>query len=517
MAAGESATQWDVVVIGAGGAGLSAAAEAAAAGCKVLVLEKNAAPGGSTAWAVGTFTATNSPLQKRAGIADSADWHFEDLSKHNGALDPRDNLGLRRILVDQSSAALEWLMSLGIVFVGPMPEPPHRVARMHNVVPNARAFTDRLLRHCEGLGVRVLTRSRAIGLVTEAGRVTGVDCSTAEGRARFHARRGVILASGDFSADRELKAHFAGPSVADLEAVNRTATGDGHKLALALGARVVNGDIVRGPIMRFIPPKKASWLTRLPRHPGLARMMAWAYERLPQRLLRPFLMSFITTALGPSPRLFGQGAILVNVEGRRFCDESAAPAAEVPKQPYRIAFVVFDARIAAQFEAWPNYVSTAPGVSYAYLADYRRNRPDLFRSGEDIERLAQSMGVPSQALERTIASYNASTAGKPALAQAPFHAIGPLKSYCVFADGGLAVNERLEVLGRGGEPIPGLYAAGSAGQGGLLLEGHGHHLAWAFVSGRIVGRSAAEGPLHETTPAADLAAVAAAAEESERA
>jgi succinate dehydrogenase/fumarate reductase flavoprotein subunit len=473
-------------------------------------VEKNAAPGGSTAWAVGTFTATNSPLQKRAGIADSADWHFEDLGKHNGALEARDNLRLRRILVDQSTAALEWLMSLGIVFVGPMPEPPHRVARMHNVVPNAGAFTDRLLRHCLRLGVSVQMRSRAVGLVTEAGRVVAVDCNTMAGRARFHARRGVILASGDYSADRELKAHYAGPNVVDLEAVNRTATGDGHKLALALGARVVNGDIVRGPIMRFIPPKKETWLRRLPRHVWLARAMAWSYAHLPQRLLRPFLMSFITTALGPSPRLFEQGAILVNVEGRRFCDESAAPAAEVPKQPYRIAFIVFDARIAAQFEAWPNYISTAPGVSYAYLADYRRNRPDLFRSGEDIERLAQSMGVPSQALERTIASYNAGATGKPGLTQPPFHAIGPLKSYCVFADGGLAVNEGLEVLGGDGNPIPGLYAAGSVGQGGLLLEGHGHHLAWAFVSGRIAGRSAAQARVHEAAEAADPAAVAAA-------
>jgi succinate dehydrogenase/fumarate reductase flavoprotein subunit len=494
VAAEEPASQWDVIVVGAGGAGLAAAAEAAAAGCKVVVLEKNGAPGGSTAWAVGTFTAADTQLQRRAGIADSANWHFEDLGKHNGALDARDNLRLRRILVDGSASALEWLTSLGIVFVGPMPEPPHRVARMHNVVPNARAFTGRLMRHCERLGVEVQTRVRVVGLITEAGRVTGVDCSTAAARARFHARRGVILATGDYSADRELKAHFAGPAVAELEAVNRTATGDGHKLALALGARVVNGDIVRGPVMRFIAPRKETWLRRLPAHVWLARGMAWSYAHLPQRWLRPFLMRFVTTVLGPTPKLFERGAILVNVEGRRFCDELTAPAAEVPKQPYRIAFIVFDTRVAAQFEAWPDYVSTAPGVSYAYLSDYRRNRADLFRYGEDIERLAQSMGVPSQTLERTIASYNASVDAARALAQAPFHAIVPLKSYCSLTDGGLAVSEQLEVLGSDGQPIAGLYAAGSVGQGGLLLEGHGHHLAWAFVSGRIAGRSAARRP-----------------------
>jgi FAD binding domain len=57
--------------------------------------------------------------------------------------------------------------------------------------------------------------------------------------------------------------------------------------------------------------------------------------------------------------------------------------------------------------------------------------------------------------------------------------------------GGLRVNERLQVLSKAGEPIEGLYAAGSVGQGGVLLEGHGHHLGWAFTSGRLAGRHAA--------------------------
>src|SRR5690554_6713953 len=114
----------DVLVIGAGGAGLAAAYEAAKAGRKVVVLEKNAEPGGSTSWSVGSITATNTPLQKSAGIQDSADAHFEDLALHAGPLAPRDNLELRRVLVDHSSEMLRWLMGLGIVFVGPQEEPP---------------------------------------------------------------------------------------------------------------------------------------------------------------------------------------------------------------------------------------------------------------------------------------------------------------------------------------------------------------------------------------------------------
>jgi succinate dehydrogenase/fumarate reductase flavoprotein subunit len=69
--------------------------------------------------------------------------------------------------------------------------------------------------------------------------------------------------------------------------------------------------------------------------------------------------------------------------------------------------------------------------------------------------------------------------------------LGPVKSYVVFTDGGLKVTERLEVVRDDGSVIPGLYAAGSTGQGGLLLGGHGHHLGWAFISGRIAGRNAA--------------------------
>lgn len=492
MSSSEARNTWDVIVVGAGGAGLSAAAEAAALGRKVLLLEKSREPGGATSWAVGTMTATRTSLQKRAGIEDSPEWHFEDLSKHNGPLDPKDNLRLRRILVDQSTDALNWLMSLGVVFVGPMPEPPHRVARMHNIVPSAKAFAQRLVRHCTRLGVELRTSVRVAGLLVEDGRVVGVECRTDQGKKRFRARQGIVLASGDFSADRDLKAHYAKPEVVNVDAVVSTSTGDGHKLALALGASVVNGDVVRGPIMRFLPPKKETWMRKLPAATALARLMAWGYRYLPQRLLRPFMMGFLTTVLGPSPKLFAQGAVLVNVEGRRFCEELEAPGYELPKQPYKIAYIVFDQAVAEQFRAWPNFISTAPGISYAYLADYRRSRPDAFHCEKTLAKLAVSLAVPVQTLQRTIEAYNDAGRGvRPPIERGPFYALGPVKSYCVFADGGLKVNEAMEVIGADERAIPGLFAAGSVGQGGLLLEGHGHHLAWAFVSGRIAGRNAA--------------------------
>jgi succinate dehydrogenase/fumarate reductase flavoprotein subunit len=286
-----------------------------------------------------------------------------------------------------------------------------------------------------------------------------------------------------------MKAAHAGPIAADVEAVNPEATGDAIRIALAAGASIVNGDIVRGPIMRFVPPMRESLLRRLPPRRWLALTLAFADRHLPESLKRPFAMSFLVTALGPSRGLFEAGAVLVNREGRRFTDELGQPAAAVSGEPGRIAYIVMDATMAQHFSAWPNFVSTAPGVAYAYMADYRRNRRDIYREAADADELAAALGMPAATLRASLAETGKD--GRPRLADGPLVALGPVKSYVVFTDGGLRVTERLEVLGSGGAPIPGLYAAGSTGQGGVLLEGHGHHLGWAFVSGRIAGRNAA--------------------------
>lgn len=493
MAEGLAVTLADVVVVGGGGAGLAAAAEAARVGRSVVLLEKNPQTGGSTSWSVGSVTATNTPHQKRAGIQDTPQAHFEDLALHAGALAPRDNLALRRILVDNTTDMLEWLMRLGVVFVGPMPEPPHRYPRMHNVVPNSKSFAYHLTRHCRALGVDIRVDALTDRLIEEDGRIVGVEARLGDGtRQVFRARGGVVLAAGDYSGGADLKRELASPDVENVEAVNASSTGDGHRMALAVGASVLNGDIVRGPIMRFIPPARSNFIQSLPPAKVLAELIAWSMNVLPQWVLRPFLMSFLTTALGPSPDLFKEGAVLINNRGERFTDELGKPAYHVAGQPERIAYIVFDDALAEKFKAWPYFVSTAPGVAYAYLNDYRRNRADIYHQADTLAGLAASMGVAPEKLAATMAQYNDTGHGpRPTLARKPYYALGPVKSYVVFTDGGLRVSERLEVLRADGGVIPGLYAAGSTGQGGLLLEGHGHHLGWAFISGRIAGRNAA--------------------------
>jgi len=300
-----------------------------------------------------------------------------------------------------------------------------------------------------------------------------------------------VLAAGDFTSDPELKAQFMGPQEAKIDGVNITATGDGQKLAVKLGARIINGDLALGPELRFVPPPGRNMLLMLPPWRLLANLMAWSLEHVPSALLRPFVMSFVTTALAPSLDLFAQGALLINKRGERFTDERDKPAYALPDQPGRVAYILLDRRLTALFSAWPHFISTAPGVAYAYVDDYRRNRRDIFKAAPSLDALATKLKVPAAALSKTVRKYNESAGNRPKLGEGPYVALGPLCAVFVHAEGGLAVDHEHRVLGAGNAPIPGLYAAGSNGQGGLLLKGHGHHLGWAFVSGRRAGRNAA--------------------------
>ena len=474
-----SGNQYDAIVVGGGGAGLAAAIEAARAGGRVLVLEKGDRLGGSTCWSVGSFSASNTPHQRRAGIVDCADHHFEDLGRFNAGKGDTDNLELRRILVDASTDALAWLESLGVSFVGPSPEPPHRVPRMHNVVPGSAAFGLCLARECDRLGVEVRCGWRALALIEEQGRVRGVRAEHQDGQQiEFRSERGVVLASGDFSASRELKARYFGPQVVEADPVNPLSTGDGLLLAEGLGARILNGRMGNAPKLRFVPAPP-SWLHRLPPTPLVGRLLALAWRILPQWLARPFVVRFLTTALGPEATLFRCGAVLVDAQGRVVPIEARNTAWHLPMTPDKLGFIVFDSRCAEQLRAWPNFVSTAPGVAYAYLDDYRRGRPDIYHEAPSIEALARSIGAQTDRLAESLSERT----------HGPWYALGPVRAYVTLTDGGLAVDTRHRVLGRSDAPIEGLFAAGSAGQGGLLIEGHGHHLGWAFVSGRRAGRS----------------------------
>ncbi|MBI1989336.1 MAG: FAD-dependent oxidoreductase, partial [Betaproteobacteria bacterium] len=420
----DASLQPDVIVIGGGGSGLAAAIEAASVGRRVLLLEKAPRLGGTTAWSVGSISATLSPQQIACGIMDTPHDHFEDMPKFSAHLKGNDNDELRRILTSEVPTTLRWLMALGVEFFGPMPEPPHRRPRMHNVVPNSRAYIAICARRARRLGVDIRVDVRATGFIVEGGRVRGVRASLKSGESvEYRASGAVVLASGDYSASPELKREFISPAAATIEPVNVYSTGDGHRMATDVGATVINGHLAHIGV-RFIPPPRSSIAESLPAFRPLARLIRIAMQRLPMALLRPFLMKFLVTVLEPAPNLFAAGAVLIASNGELVADWNDDRIAALGAVDDHRGFILFNNAIANAFESWPNYISTAPGLAYAYLSDYRRNRPDLFHSAPTLEAVAAQLGIPGNAIRASVDAVNAKREGAGDRAPKPLSA-GP--------------------------------------------------------------------------------------------
>jgi fumarate reductase flavoprotein subunit len=178
-------------------------------------------------------------------------------------------------------------------------------------------------------------------------------------------------------------------------------------------------------------------------------------------------------------------------------------AAAVARQPGKIAYIFIDAVLARIFSMPPNYISTAPGIAYAYFDDYSVLRKDIVYTGQTVSQLAKRLSIDPVTLMETVDRNNRSVAvGKDnefgqreldqGLHEAPFYVLGPLIGCYSTVEGGLRVDSKCHVLTTEGKIIPRLYAVGDVGHGGLILFGHGMHIAWALVSGRIAGRNARE-------------------------
>ena len=471
----------DVLVAGGGGAGLSAAIAASESGADVVLIEKRDELGGATGMSVGTISAAGTPLQEAAGVRDDVDTHFRDYLKfmQPGATPADYDLDLTRLLIESAPCVLQRMIDLGLEFTGPHPEPPHSVPRMHNVVPGPVAYIDALRLEAERAGVVFRTRTRMVELSRNgAGRVNGAvleDAGSGE-RTLLRVRRGVILATGYYSANRELSRRYGRP--AEMEGVGTLpvdATGDGIVAAMDVGASVAAMDGGSAPSFRT------------PRPP---------YVR-------------------PEPHLFQAGAILVDSRGRRFANELDNPEAEAARLPGGGPFIVFDSQLAdriavAEEDSGPGrngwhktgklFISTFPAISYAYIEDYR-SRTSYYFESPTASGLAEQIGVPPDALAQTLEEVGRIATGEvrdsfgrdgfgPAPLRPPFHAIGPL-SISIGSTGGLRVDRDMHVLDNSGSPIAGLYGSGINAASDALIAGHGHALAWAFATGRIAGENAA--------------------------
>lgn len=449
-------------MIGGGGAGLAAAVSAAERGVSVVLVEAASELGGTTARSLGSFTAAGTRLQSRAGVSDSSDDFAHDMAAFaTGSLD-RDAPDLRAVLAAEAAPTLAWLEGMGVAFAGPFPEPPHRVPRMHNVVPNSRAYIRQLHREATRLHVRIHLAHRVVELIrAEDGGIAGAIIE-GEDRRSILALRATILATGDFSANADMRSSWFTREQAAAAPVSPTSRGDGFTLADAVGAGVVNMKVVRGPQLRLPAPPRPPWTERVPLWAPLTRLAAWIVNRAPRFVLRRLAKHQLIAQMSPSHDLFTAGAILVNTDGKRFCDETVGTGS-LSLERDGVGHVIFDGSIAAMFNRPPNFISTAPGVAYTYFDDYRRGRPDLVSTANSTAELARQLGLPAEALEGAVRS-------SPRGLSAPFHALGPVRSMLTTTEGALTVDRHARVLDRKGVPIRRLYAVGALGQGGMVLD-----------------------------------------------
>ena len=517
---------FDVIIVGGGGSGLAAAVSAAENGARVLVLEKESRLGGTTGIAVGSFTANRTRLQAREQIEDSPTDHAEDAGKF-GPPEYRDrnNHELRQFFLENGGDTVAWLEDMGIAFHGPSPEPPNRVPRMHNVVPNAKAYIATLHARLVRLGGEVKCDTAVIDLMMHEGRVIGVEvvehassmaiAFADDGPAkldpqggqpgRYTARRGVILAGGDYSSATPLIERSIGARYGAIEGINPFAAGYGQILAERAGAELLNMDIAYGPELRFVPTAGDGFMQLLPTSGPLARLMGRLLPLVPNFVIKRIVKRLLVSWQHPEDSILEDGAILVNREGRRFCNETVGKEREiaVAQQPDKEAFILLDERLIKRYSAWPHFISTAPEIAYAYVDDYLRLRPDVSTRGPSLAEVAARWNLPVDALAETLEDYNRYTRGEAPDSQgrtgnneplqgSDWVLLGPAKAYFTTTEGGASVDTELRVLNPASQPIAGLYAVGQNGLGGQILWGHGLKIGWALTSGRLAGKIVAK-------------------------
>ncbi|MDO8670981.1 MAG: FAD-dependent oxidoreductase, partial [Dehalococcoidia bacterium] len=448
----------DVVVIGFGAAGSSAAIEASDAGAEVLVLEKMRKPGGALSMAGGLVYAAGTSVQRAAGITDTAEEMYNySLAGDRVVKDP----ALVRIMADQSGDAIEWLIALGadfppeeLSFTGAEREfayvtPPRPRGHHFRTPPGHSRYTGYRLfavleKAVRARNIEVMLETAAKELATNSMReVVGVKARSQGNDLVIRARRAVVIADGGFAQNPEMIRQYLtnAPAVASGR-IARTShpgqTGDGIRMAMALGADLCDMAFSLANIRPFVPVD--------------------------------------------SPSIF------VNGDGRRFANERLPiplGSTALDRQD-SVAFQIFDDK--AKREA------VVPGSRLGRLV-----------SAPTIGELASKLGLPSDRLEKTVQIWNRHSemgedpefgktgSGVGPIGTSPFWG-GALLRRLNIHSGGLKTNSKAQVLDAlNGRPISRLYAAGqnTGGRLGVFYPGAGSALTDCFVFGRIGGKNAA--------------------------
>lgn len=474
----------DVVVVGAGTSGLAAAVQALQGGAQVIVLEKQAAVGGTGMFCEGVFAAESKP-QKRIGIDVSKEFAFKlimDYShwKANGAL--------AKHFVDKSAETIEWLDNLGVKieyvgvggFGGPLtwhviapgPDYPDKNPKDFHCARMINVFKQYVLDH----GGKILLETPGTELITEKGKVVGVVAKEKSGEKLKVRAKAVIIATGGFANNKEMmKKYVEYPDV--IPVGNFGKDGDGIRMAEAVGAQLE----------------------------GMATVEAY----------RPGLPGF-----HPADQMIAlavQPYFWVNPRGERYTDESS-----VEFWPYsgnaitRIggtAYSIYDEAtrklavekgIEMPLGEWVLQGTKLTKWEESFNKELAKKRGFVFKA-DTIEDLAKQLGMDPKILKASVEKMNESAAGrkdsefnkKPKylrpIATAPFYATKLLPRH-LGTLGGVRISGNTEALNAKNEPIPGLYAVGTD-SGGMYGDSYdlllgGGTAGYAINSGRIAAETA---------------------------
>ena len=447
---GKLENDYDVVIIGSGGTGLSAAIQANELGMKVAVLEKEEELGGNTNRASSGMNAAETNVQLHHGVIDNVADFYHETYKDGGRLNDKDMLGY---FVYHTAPAIDWLADHDIkldditITGGMSKKRTHRPASM---APIGGFLVKSLLKVVAQEDIPVFNKTKVTELRrADDGRVNGVKVD-ADGITKIINAKAVILATGGFGASKEYIKRFR-PDLESYKTTNQPgATGDGLKLAENVGAELMQMNLVQV-------------------HPTVQQDNPHVY------------------LIGEAVR--GEGAILVNAEGKRFVNElntRKIVSNAITALPEHSAYLILDQGIRDHVKAIEFY-----------------DKVGLVVHGETIEDLAKKINVDPSNLKQTVATCNQAvenhddaefgrtTGMDRGITNPGFFAIhiAPAIHYTM---GGIHITPKTQVLDGNGDIIKGLFAAGEVAGG---LHGNnrvgGNSIAETIVFGRQAGQQVA--------------------------
>lgn len=435
----------DIVIVGGGVAGLTAAVEASTTGLDVVLIEKMGMLGGSTSLSGGKILAAGSVFQKEQGIEDTPKAFYDFMIGMGDGLVNEDRL---KMIAEGSAANIDWLMEQGVEFSGEIdtPNPAMKPNRGLTVASGSGAgFITPLEEVAVKQGVEIMLETRGTKLLTdESGAVIGVEALQASGDTiTFHAEA-VILATGGYDRNEEVKQQYSPTYANSRTNVGAGNTGDGLIMAREIGANIIGNDSAIAQIMPY----------------------------------------------GAAARdMFTFAGLYVSVKGERFMDESCP-------RPVRTPIVLRETK-APEFYMIIDKKHETEGIQTA-VKDGTAFKADT------LEELAQAAGMDPELLVKSVERYNELKAkgndedfGKAMellepIQEAPFYAVHcNMNTAGTF--GGPQTDLEAQVLDTEGNVIPGLYAAGEVSSGDLINKeypGSGMAIQTFVTMGRIAGRNA---------------------------